>query len=67
MNDRDGHYALDCWILADPGEAESHRMIFSDHDGELDALVLEANRLVTGRHFRLIEFCEKQPGLWRDG
>lgn len=51
MNDRGGHYALDCWTQADPGEAEPNRVIFSDRDGELDALILEASHLIAQGKF----------------
>jgi hypothetical protein len=67
MNNHDGRYALDCWVSVNPGEAEPDQMIFSDHNAELDVLVLEANRLIGSREFGLIELCERQPDLPPDG
>ena len=66
MNDDDGRYALDCWTLSCPGEANPHRMIFSDHDDELGEMILEASRLIANREFQLFELGVRQRGKWRD-
>jgi hypothetical protein len=53
-------YSIDCWIKADPGEADPDEMLYSD---DSDELVLEANSRIASRAFQFIELCEYRKGL----